>query len=204
MTFLPNIPQPGDLLSFSQGQLLSNNQGLDAIFGIDHYPFSNATANKGYHAVTHWPSQTPPSSNASYAQMYGNAPTANLGVIQFSSRGAASQVASPVTYLQSSLAPIVLAVNASTDILDFTGINTAICYVSVVNLNATDANSPNNNLYMVSWTGTQFLINTVYSSITGIGGAYLKVVSSGNILQVKCFIAVQNNVAWSLQFLRIT
>jgi hypothetical protein len=47
--FIASIPQPSDNLDFSQGQLLSNNQGLDTVFGIEHYKFSDATTNKGFH-----------------------------------------------------------------------------------------------------------------------------------------------------------
>lgn len=56
-TFLPNIPQGGDFIDFSWTQLLANNQQLDTSFGIDHYTFSNATANNGKHAKCTFPEQ---------------------------------------------------------------------------------------------------------------------------------------------------
>jgi hypothetical protein len=49
MTFDPNIPQPGDLQSDSQGDLLNNNIALDASFENDHTKFSDTTANNGLH-----------------------------------------------------------------------------------------------------------------------------------------------------------
>jgi hypothetical protein len=52
MTFQPSIPQPGDLLSKSQLDLLNNMGALNAAFGIDHTPFSVAT-NSGYHKAIH-------------------------------------------------------------------------------------------------------------------------------------------------------
>ena len=67
-TFNPNIPQPANLLSNSQGQLLSNNAALDASFAVDHTLFS-ATANNGMHnkvtifqSLTSVPTLTSPSS----------------------------------------------------------------------------------------------------------------------------------------------
>lgn len=53
--FIPTIPQAGDNLDFSQGQLLSNNSGLDTVFGNDHYKFSDATTNKGLHKQVTFP-----------------------------------------------------------------------------------------------------------------------------------------------------
>lgn len=49
MAFNPAIPQPGDLLSNSQGDLLANNAALDASFSVNHLPFSDASANNGKH-----------------------------------------------------------------------------------------------------------------------------------------------------------
>jgi hypothetical protein len=48
MTFNPNVPQPSDFLSISQGNLLTNNQALDTSFAVDHSGFS-ATSNNGQH-----------------------------------------------------------------------------------------------------------------------------------------------------------
>ena len=52
--FNPNIPQPADKLSVSQGQLLSNNQGLNTVFGINHFTFSTAV-NAGKHTFVEMP-----------------------------------------------------------------------------------------------------------------------------------------------------
>src|SRR5260221_3282050 len=104
--FLPNIPQPNDNLDFSQGQLLSNNQGLDTVFGIDHYPFSDASGNKGFHnTVTQpayqnpigTPSPTPPGTVAE-PKLYAFQQTVPLGVLQYS-RGPNNMAPTPVTSL---------------------------------------------------------------------------------------------------------
>lgn len=46
MTYNPNIPQAGDLISISQGDLLTNFQQIDIKYGTsgDHYAFSNTSA----------------------------------------------------------------------------------------------------------------------------------------------------------------
>ena len=49
MAYNPNIPNPGDLLSDSQSQLKNNFQALDNVFAVDHFEFSDSTANKGFH-----------------------------------------------------------------------------------------------------------------------------------------------------------
>lgn len=60
MTFNPAIPQPGDIISQSQKQLLTNNTALDNTFGVDHYKFS-ATTNAGSHQQISFPlNPTPP------------------------------------------------------------------------------------------------------------------------------------------------
>lgn len=59
-SYNPNVPQPGDFLSISQGNLLTNFQALDNSFAIDHSGFS-ATANNGQHKqVTLYQVETDP------------------------------------------------------------------------------------------------------------------------------------------------
>ena len=66
MAYQPNIPT--GTVDFDQDylNLLGNFQQLDVSFGIDHLPFSNNTAQLGYHTVAHLITQSgnPPSSTA--------------------------------------------------------------------------------------------------------------------------------------------
>ena len=55
-----NIPQPGDNLSNSQGDLLANFQQIDITVGKNHYPTSNVTANNGKHKFVEMPNGTLP------------------------------------------------------------------------------------------------------------------------------------------------
>src|ERR1700683_3308310 len=121
--FLPTIPQPNDNLDFSQGQLLSNNQGLDTVFGIDHYKFSDDSGDKGFHNKVTTPNfetspptlpNAPPATSAApifygFKQLDGAGnPTNQLPILQYSI-STNNGVASPVTTLQSQAAAFNLA-----------------------------------------------------------------------------------------------
>ena len=53
MPYTPNIPQPTDLPSQSQGQILQNFQAINTAFGINHVGFN--TADEGKHAEITFP-----------------------------------------------------------------------------------------------------------------------------------------------------
>jgi hypothetical protein len=67
----PNIPQPTDELSDSQGQILQNFQKADSSFGTDHYRFSDLTVNNGFHQRATFPGNAPaPTPAANYGAIY--------------------------------------------------------------------------------------------------------------------------------------
>lgn len=50
MTYNPNIPQPSDIPSQSQGEILTNFQQLNTVFDVDHVAFNDSNAsNRGKH-----------------------------------------------------------------------------------------------------------------------------------------------------------
>lgn len=53
MTYLPNIPQPTDNLSVSQGNIQGNFAQSNTLFSIDHLPFTDASDEQGYHLLLH-------------------------------------------------------------------------------------------------------------------------------------------------------
>lgn len=56
MTYNPSIPQTGDNLSTSQGQMLTNFTALNTIFAFDHYTWNDSTtANQGLHKKVSFP-----------------------------------------------------------------------------------------------------------------------------------------------------
>lgn len=198
--FLPNIPQPTDNLDFSQGQLLSNNQGLDAVFGIDHYKFSDPTANKGFHNTVTQPPYvaTPPTGNppitAANPSIYAFQDSTNIGVIQYS-RGPSDAVPTPITHLNSTQAGIVLGSGATTNVLDFTGLTRCVA-----------------QLY--GWTGGPSNALIIYTVFFDVGNFNLKLlqgdtgvivaITAGNILQIQNVSGSNKTVYWSLQLIRTT
>lgn len=56
MSFNPSIPQPTDIPSESQGQILTNFTQLNTIFSNNHVTF-NAAANNGKHTFCQFPEQ---------------------------------------------------------------------------------------------------------------------------------------------------
>jgi hypothetical protein len=200
--FLPNIPQAGDNLDFSQGELLSNNQGLDTVFGIEHYKFSDATVNKGFHNqvttpayVANPPTGLPPATGANPI-LYSFQASANIGVIQYS-RGPSNAVPSPLTRLQSPSTPIVLAPSGTSNILDFTGVTRAMAIATCLDAVTT---STFRQIAYISFSSTGSLkIDNIISP------TFLNFLASGNILQVlnTNSSVTASNVFWSLEFLRV-
>lgn len=82
MAYLSNIPQPIDNLSTSQGQMLANFGVLNSFYGMDHFPYTDAT-HTGFHKqvtfndVAAPGAQTAPSS-ISYTKTVGTTPQEEL------------------------------------------------------------------------------------------------------------------------------
>lgn len=60
MSFNPNIPLPTDFLSQSQQDILTNFQTSDTSQGVNHYPYSDVTANNGKHKFVQMPENAAP------------------------------------------------------------------------------------------------------------------------------------------------
>jgi hypothetical protein len=202
MTYLPNIPLPTDLLSKSQGDILNNFTSSNNVFGIDHYKFDDATANKGKHNTVTTPlivGAVHPVTAAAEPKFYGMQDTANLGVLQYS-RGASNAVPSPVTSLQSPSAAITLANAATTNILDFTGItDRAICKVFAADFTAASFSAlvRLKNESTIYWNGAAFFI-------PGQTSVDLKIQATGNILQIiNNSGGALNNIYWTMQIMRV-
>ena len=171
-----NKPEAPDLLSDSQPILKQNNNAIDTSFGLDHYAASSASPKNGMHNVVRTPaytdyvstvnpSLTPPVTAADIPAFYAFqningsfVPTNNIGVLQFS-RGGSDAVPTPVTFLQSPSAGITLAVNSTTDILDFTG--APYCTGTVTSSGIRDVsfgvNRPTVSVGQFFWTGSQMV-----------------------------------------------
>lgn len=207
--FIPTIPTSGQNLDFSQGQLLSNNQGLDTVFGVDHYKFSDGTANKGFHNKVTTPlivGSTHPATGAAPI-FYAMQDTAPLGVIQYS-RGPNNAVPTPVTYIQSISTGIPLAPSATTNVLDFTGMARGHGTLYIMGHTVAPAIDIA-YAFLISWNGSAFAGFPVSTSSPLAMGASLAPVilvpaASGNILQIKNLSPTVSfiNVFWTLQLVR--
>lgn len=190
MPYLLNEPIAGDDLSISQPKLKNNTNFSDSSFGVDHYPFSDTTPNNGYHKVIHTPDQvTDPTTSSSISAFYGKVASTNTGVMQFS-RGVSNAVPSPVTMFHSPNTGIDLATNATTNILDFTGISFSLAVVWFQGNSASGC-------YYIRQIGSVFRIFKVSST------GQLIVEAAGNILRIKNTGVTQNNIFWDMQFLRV-
>ena len=204
MVYNNNVPQPGDVLSDSQVDLLNNFQQLNTSFGIDHYPFTDNSVNLGEHNQVTQPQiigAAHPVTAAGQVKLYNMNDLAAIGSLEYS-RGPSSAVPSPVTYLQSPAAAIALGTSASTNVLDFDGIADfcgATIYVWSV-LQATQ------NIHIMGCSQilyNQFAGPTKTLTVTTILNAFpvtfvmtgtiLSILNSGNPAFIK----------WSLQFYRI-
>ncbi len=217
MTFLPNIPTINQNLDFSQSQLLTNNQALNTVYGIDHYEYSNGSVNAGFHnKVTTpqfflnttidpvYPTVIPVTTTNPVIYAYqptdgAGTPTTNIGLIQYS-RGPNNAVPTPVTKLYGSA---VIAPAGVQNIFDVTGI-TRVMLIVTINDDVI-ANNYNQIAYASFGPGgggnyrINNLISTVAPTATKLG-----VISAGNILQITNVGAVPaNNVNWAIEIVRI-
>lgn len=215
MTFKNNIPQPTDNLSDSQVDLLNNMSQLDTSFGVDHYTFSDLTANNGFHNQITTPvyvatpsTGLPPNSTATLAKMYGFQDSPNIGVINYS-RGwdlvnMVPAVPTPLTCLQSQAGAISLAVSPgpgnTTTVLDFAGLARGICTLYVVSLSGVFTPAASFNRAEVMWNGATLLIPNQ------IGSVILSAVISGSKLLIQNTATVGPTVTavyWTLVMHRL-
>ncbi len=202
MNFNANIPQPNDLLPNSQQVLLSNNIALSAIFGIDHYPFTDQTANQGFHNKVTTPlivGGVHPTTTTNPI-FYAMQDAAEIGIIQYS-RGPSNAIPSPVTELQSPSTPISLVNNASTNVIDCTNITRMVATLYAGNF-STSSGSRNIIIEgVILWNKAIPVFKVIPSASTS---GFITIGASGNILQiVNTSGTTINDLYWTLRFHRI-
>lgn len=196
MPYQPNKPLPNDDLDVSVDDLQQNFEIANTVMSIDHYPFDNLTANKGFHKKVTSPDQGSAPAVTVNAQLFGWQQTANLGTIQYSKRsstsGDANPVPSPITYIQSLATPIAINFgDPAVTMFDFTGLSIAIFGIKVLVINAATVSVWDST---VMWDGTNAF---VFPSNFGI----FTLQTAGPLL--KLFYAVDSginplNVVWTL------
>lgn len=93
MTYNPSIPQSTDLISVSQGQILTNFGQLNTVFAVDHYAFNDSTAgNRGLHKTVSFPAvASDPSLSGAASQVYTKA-VAGLTQLFFANASQITQI----------------------------------------------------------------------------------------------------------------
>lgn len=202
MVYTRGQPIATDDLDISQPFLLDNTNSSDDSFGVDHYKFSNLTANNGFHNevttpvyVASPPTGLPPLTPAGLARIYGFQQTAPLGVLQYS-RGPVNAQPTPITSLHSTIAASTILANTSITLLDFTGVTSAFFTVFAANMTATSSFKASAH---VIWNGTSFFITPIITS------TLFTFAGSGNNFQLTNNSPGSNatNMFWTIDFQRI-
>lgn len=197
--YQPGIPTGTVDLDIDYLNLQGNFTQANIVYGTDHYPFDNATPNQGFHNVVTTPPvvNSPPDGlppvTTTNPKMYGYEQYGALGVLQYS-RGPNNAVPTPITKLNSPSTPLVIGPGSPTNVLDFAGVNLALC-----NLYACDFTGPftRRTEAFVVWNGSALTIDTI--TATGMSanssGSILRLGTSGGV--------VLTNVYWTLDLVRV-
>lgn len=199
MSYIPGIPLPGDLLSDSQNDIKNNFTAANASFGVDHYAFDNGTVNNGFHDKVTTPpivGGVDPTTAAGYCKLYALEKSANLGLLQFS-RPPSNGTPTPITFLQSSTTAISLADNATTNVLDATGLTLLHGVLWCMNVVSTRRQRAS----QVYWDGAAwFIFNDFTDTSTSLTFG-----SSGSTLFVKNNASGAGmSIYWTLQIFKVT
>lgn len=181
MVYQTLIPQPNDDLDVSVTDIQQNFLTANTVMAIDHYPFDNVTANKGFHKTVTSPDQVTAPAATVNAQFFGLEQTANLGTLQYSKRSItaydANPIPSPITYIQSKASLITLTAGVPSLVFDFTGITAGIFTLKVL---AYSPILPSDSISVdVFWNGSTLAIPS-YFVITSV----IIPSVSGNILYI--------------------
>lgn len=203
MVYTRNEPVASDLLEVSQPKLAANTNGSDDSFGVDHYKFSDLTANNGFHNKVTTPAYvaTPPTGlppvTVGNPIFYAFQLTGPIGVIQYS-RGVSNAVPTPLTAQQSPAAPFVLGPSNTAYVLDFAGTTVGLGVVLATGtLVSTGAHLA--VFASVAWNGTTFkIVNTGGSSVFNAS-------SSGSILELLNSSGASTiiNIHWTFNVSRV-
>jgi hypothetical protein len=204
MAFKNNIPQAEDFLNItSQPDLLGNMAQLDISFGVDHYPFSDASANNGFHnqvTTPIWVGGKPlPVANPVF---FAFQDSANIGTLQYSAGtnlGGPSpnnNVPTPLTNLQSPQAGQSFTAGTPKNIFDFAGLPRAIATIYIANLD------PAFRLFRrgeYTWDGTTLMLNEQSPQPTN----NLTLGASGSNITATILILNTTMMYWTINFHRL-
>lgn len=192
MPYQPNKPLPPDDLDISVTDIQQNFLIANTVMDIDHYPFDNLTANKGFHKTVTTPDQGAVPAVTTASKLFGWQLTAPLNDLQYSIVPG-DTVPTPVSYKQSQGAFIPLTFGNTTPVMDFTGIGLLIGRLYMMEFDTLVFNG----IVDVLWNGTTFS----FFPNTGVLQAFQNV----NILEVKYAIGPGPaiKVYWTLCIFRV-
>lgn len=192
MVYRRDQPLASSTLRRSQPLLAANTNAADDSFGIDHYAFSNTTANNGFHQKVTNPIQpTAPATAASTVTLYSRQVHANVGPLQYS-RGQNSAIPSPLTRLHGS--NITLASLATTNLVNFTGV--PISMGNVIAQGTRTGTGAQMFTQAFAWNGSTL-------TIAPSPGNIIRLDISGTTLQIVNPTAdTYTAIYWSLEFYR--
>lgn len=192
MVYQTASPAPNDDLDVSVTDIQQNFLTANTVFDIDHYPFNDSTANKGFHHTVTSPDQVTAPVTTTEPKMFGLQVTAPIGVLQFS-KGPSNAVPNPITFLYGG--PVSINNLATSNVLDFAGVARAYCILTAFNDTNTTLKNPASVIVVYS--------QGVFSSLPAAAGS-LGAFASGTILQLKNNTGgTLGNVYWQLQFIRL-
>lgn len=192
MVYQTLIPQPNDDLDVSVTDIQQNFLTANTVFDIDHYPFNDSTANKGFHHTVTSPDQVAVPITTTEPKMYGLNQLAAIGILQYS-RGPNNAIPSPITSLQGG--PLNITSTNTSDIINLNGLTRVSAILTAWNASGTTTKNPLNTF--IAYDGN------VYNVTIGTAGT-LTAASNGTILQLKNNTAgTLTNVYWTLHFMRI-
>ncbi len=212
MAFKRDIPAASDFLSDSQADIRDNFNSSDDVFTIDHYAFSNTTANKGFHNRVTQPQiigGVHPTTSTD-AIIYTMQDCAGIGNIQYSKGPNFNGIsptpstyqppATPLTNVYSPRTPMTMAHNVTRDILDFSGLGSAVGRLVIYNLGVSPQIGTIDFVYNSVGNLFNFITRNSNSSNTDV---IFKAASTTSILQVQNTASAVIDVFWVLNFMRI-
>ena len=200
MTFDPNIPQPGDLLSDSQGDLLVNMTALNTSFGQDHYTFSDTTINNGRHREVTSPLDpvTPLPVTGTDPKLFGYKQTGTAMPVIHYSRAPTNAVESPVTLLQGPAAGTDLN-NSTANVLDLTGFVRCygLAFAEVIPTGAPDIDQFCIARFSYHGAFPNAFVTNIHQPAASFFFQF-----AGNVLQIRSTALAVRKTFWSVQLWR--
>lgn len=197
----PDIPQPTDDLSLSQGDILRNFQSLNTLYGVDHVPLTNRSQDQGSHNhVTFVRQDSAPSTDEHRPKMYALRPDSNFRSLQYSRLGD-DAYPSPVSPIQAA-SPFSLAANSNTNVLDLSDIDKFAARVTAWGIapNASAGSKSALRAAYIARDGSE-RITKIATPTEGVGiGITL---TSNNRVRISAGGQALNNIRWTLEFIRI-